>query len=276
MKQFTIVCDFPENKKTPVHIYVGEPSAISHPLTYQYKWLAEEHKATIPAPIMKNFANLHSIAKEHNISFEELCAFALADPATRHSLSPTEVSRKLNDKVIGFSDVKNYIHGLKNKRTTKAKQPVSTGRTLAVSTLAPYKKDIEANLRFCSELSKSIWPHEDGSNAACRGIFLGMSLYLAFLPEKPNTISNIYKSMISEDLYYCLCVVLDTIGKQMHPLSLELIHLWLSYPRDVREQVKSMVAVSLATFCCQAPIDGKIEHREALQEFRNYLFHTPR
>lgn len=76
MKKFTVPCQFGEAKH-PFNIYIGEPCDDTHPLEQQAAWLQRERAADIPAEVMDSFATLHGIAKENNVSFEELCVYAL-------------------------------------------------------------------------------------------------------------------------------------------------------------------------------------------------------
>ncbi len=76
MKKFTIPCDF-GGVKAPFNIYVGEPEPSKHPLQHQAHWLSTERGGTIPQEVMDSFQKLHEIAKENNVSFEELCVYAL-------------------------------------------------------------------------------------------------------------------------------------------------------------------------------------------------------
>jgi Domain of unknown function (DUF2610) len=76
MKRFTIPCDF-GGQKAPFHIYVGEPDPDSHPLQYQAEWLRKERGGSIPAEVMESFKKLQDISVDNNVSFEELCVYAL-------------------------------------------------------------------------------------------------------------------------------------------------------------------------------------------------------
>jgi hypothetical protein len=79
MKRFTIPCDF-GGQKTPFHVYVGQPTP-GHPLKYQAAWLRVERGGKIPDDVMESFQKLYNIAKENNVSFEELCVYALSKKA---------------------------------------------------------------------------------------------------------------------------------------------------------------------------------------------------
>lgn len=76
MKKFTIPCDF-GGKKAPFDVYIGEPDDGNHPLQYQAHWLATERGGTIPREVMDSFAKLLALSKKNNVSFEDLCVYAL-------------------------------------------------------------------------------------------------------------------------------------------------------------------------------------------------------
>lgn len=76
MKRFTIPCDF-GGKRAPFHVYIGEPNPKNHPLHWQADWLSSNRGGTIPAEVMESFEKLHKISQEQNVSFEELCVYAL-------------------------------------------------------------------------------------------------------------------------------------------------------------------------------------------------------
>ncbi|WP_432994009.1 DUF2610 domain-containing protein [Dactylosporangium sp. CA-233914] len=76
MKKFTIPCDF-GGAKAPFNIYIGEPADGKHPLQHQASWLSRERGGTIPSEVMDSFQKLADIARENNVSFEELCVYAL-------------------------------------------------------------------------------------------------------------------------------------------------------------------------------------------------------
>ncbi|MDE3015485.1 MAG: DUF2610 domain-containing protein [Pseudomonadota bacterium] len=80
MKRFTIPCDF-NGTKYPFHVYVGEPHPARHPLQHQAWWLSTIRGGTIPQEVMDSFERLHKIAIENNVSFEDLCVYALGTAA---------------------------------------------------------------------------------------------------------------------------------------------------------------------------------------------------
>ncbi len=78
MKRFTIPCDF-GGVKHPFHVYIGEPHPKKHPLQNQAWWLSSERGGTIPQDVMDSFEKLFKIAQENNVSFEDLCVYALGN-----------------------------------------------------------------------------------------------------------------------------------------------------------------------------------------------------
>ncbi|MCC5612573.1 DUF2610 domain-containing protein, partial [Nostoc sp. CHAB 5834] len=76
MKKFTIPCDFGA-KKAPFDVYIGNPDPDSHPLQYQSRWLSENRGGSIPQEVMDSFEKLYALAQKNEVSFEDLCVYAL-------------------------------------------------------------------------------------------------------------------------------------------------------------------------------------------------------
>jgi hypothetical protein len=84
MKRFTVPCDF-NGVKHPFHVYIGEPHPKKHPLQFQAWWLSTERGGTIPQDVMDSFEKLFKIAQENNVSFEDLCVYALGTAAEENA-----------------------------------------------------------------------------------------------------------------------------------------------------------------------------------------------
>lgn len=78
VKKFTVPCDF-GGVKAPFTIYIGYPEVSHHPLHFQAEWLSKHRGGTIPGDVMDSIAKLFELAKKNNVSFEELCVYALSD-----------------------------------------------------------------------------------------------------------------------------------------------------------------------------------------------------
>lgn len=76
MKRFTVPCDF-NGVKHPFHVYIGDPNPKKHPLQFQSWWLSSERGGNIPQDVMDSFEKLFKISQENNVSFEDLCVYAL-------------------------------------------------------------------------------------------------------------------------------------------------------------------------------------------------------
>ncbi len=88
MKRFTIPCDF-SGTKYPFHVYVGEPHPKRHPLQHQAWWLSTIRGGAIPQDVMDSFERLHKISIENNVSFEDLCVYALGTAAAESGSTVT-------------------------------------------------------------------------------------------------------------------------------------------------------------------------------------------
>ena len=89
MESFTIPCDF-DGIKYSFHIYIGIPCTELHPLKYQAAWLKEERGGYVPQDVMDSFEKLHKIDLENNVSFEELCVYALGNEQRKKSQGKLE------------------------------------------------------------------------------------------------------------------------------------------------------------------------------------------
>lgn len=76
MKKFTVPCDF-GGQKAPFTIYIGDPEPKHHPLHFQADWLSKERGGSIPGEVMDSISKLKDIADQNNVSFEDLCVYAL-------------------------------------------------------------------------------------------------------------------------------------------------------------------------------------------------------
>jgi type IV secretion system protein VirD4 len=64
-----------------------------------------------------------------------------------------------------------------------------------------------------------ILPEQEFWQNEARSLLLGVILYLYAVPEKPCSFGEVVRTMRSDDVVYSLAVVLDTIGKKIHPVS---------------------------------------------------------
>ncbi len=64
-----------------------------------------------------------------------------------------------------------------------------------------------------------ILPEQEFWQNEARSLLLGIILYLIAVPEKVNSFGEVVRTMRSDDVVYNLAVVLDTIGKRIHPVA---------------------------------------------------------
>ena len=64
-----------------------------------------------------------------------------------------------------------------------------------------------------------ILPEQEFWQNEARSLMLGVILYLVAVPEKTNSFGEVVRTMRSDDVVYNLAVVLDTIGKRIHPVA---------------------------------------------------------
>lgn len=69
------------------------------------------------------------------------------------------------------------------------------------------------------KIANLIMPEKDFWNNEARSLFLGVVLYLIADPTKPKTFGQVVRTMRSDDVVYNLAVVLDTLGKVIHPVA---------------------------------------------------------
>lgn len=76
MKSFDVRCELGGHRAT-FRVHVGRPSPGLHPLRYQAAWLWETRRGTIDSTVLETFEMLLAYAREHGLSYENLCVEAL-------------------------------------------------------------------------------------------------------------------------------------------------------------------------------------------------------
>lgn len=78
VKKFSIPCDF-GGVRSPFSIYIGDPEPEHHPIHFQAEWLGKYRGGKVPSEAMESISKLYELAKKNNVSFEDLCVYALQD-----------------------------------------------------------------------------------------------------------------------------------------------------------------------------------------------------
>ncbi len=89
------------------------------------------------------------------------------------------------------------------------------------------------------KIANLILPEQEFWENEARSLFVGVVLYLIAAPDKPKSFGEVVRTMRSDDVAYNLAVVLDTIGKQIHPVSYMNIGSFLQKADKERSGVSS-------------------------------------
>jgi type IV secretion system protein VirD4 len=95
------------------------------------------------------------------------------------------------------------------------------------------------------KISNLIMPEKDFWNNEARSLFLGVVLYLIADPTKIKSFGEVVRTMRSDDVVYNLAVVLDTLGKVIHPVAYMNIAAFLQKADKERSGVISTMNSSL-------------------------------
>lgn len=95
------------------------------------------------------------------------------------------------------------------------------------------------------KIANLLLPEQEFWNNEARSLFVGVALYLVAVPEKPTTFGEVVRTLRSDDVVYNLAVVLDTLGKQIHPVAYMNIAAFLQKADKERSGVVSTLNSSL-------------------------------
>jgi tetratricopeptide (TPR) repeat protein len=90
-KRFTIPADFGSAGKAPFHVFVRQwpPEYPFRGIDDQAEWLKQARGGTIPEEVLQSFRKLDVIARENDVSFPELCEYALSNATTKTETQQT-------------------------------------------------------------------------------------------------------------------------------------------------------------------------------------------
>ncbi len=95
------------------------------------------------------------------------------------------------------------------------------------------------------KIANLIMPEQDFWQNEARSLFVGVVLYLLATPEKVKSFGEVVRTMRSDDVVYNLAVVLDTMGKIIHPVAYMNIAAFLQKADKERSGVVSTMNSSL-------------------------------
>jgi len=88
-------------------------------------------------------------------------------------------------------------------------------------------------------------PEQEFWQNEARALLCGVMLYLVFDDNKPTTLGEVVRTLRNDDVVYNLAVVLDTMGKKIHPVAYMNIAAYLQKPDKERGSVTSTANSSL-------------------------------
>jgi type IV secretion system protein VirD4 len=88
-------------------------------------------------------------------------------------------------------------------------------------------------------------PEQEFWQNEARALLTGIMLYLVFDDNKPTTLGEVVRTLRNDDVVYNLAVVLDTMGKIIHPVAYMNIAAYLQKPDKERGSVTSTANSSL-------------------------------
>lgn len=95
------------------------------------------------------------------------------------------------------------------------------------------------------KISSFLLPEQEFWQNEGRALLVGVMLYLLADDNKPNTLGEVVRTLRSDDVVYTLAVVLDTMGKKIHPVSYMNLASYLQKPDKERGSVTSTANSSL-------------------------------
>ncbi|GFZ80641.1 type IV secretion system protein VirD4 [Rickettsiales bacterium] len=95
------------------------------------------------------------------------------------------------------------------------------------------------------KIASLLMPEQDFWVNEARSLFVGIVLYLYAVAEKITSFGEVVRTMRSDDVTYNLAVVLDTIGKKLHPVAYMNIAAFLQKAEKERSGVISTMNSSL-------------------------------
>jgi type IV secretion system protein VirD4 len=88
-------------------------------------------------------------------------------------------------------------------------------------------------------------PEQEFWQNEARALLAGVMLYLVADENKPTTLGEVVRTLRNDDVVYNLAVILDTMGKKMHPVAYMNIASYLQKPDKERGSVTSTANSSL-------------------------------
>ncbi len=119
------------------------------------------------------------------------------------------------------------------------------------------------------KIASFLLPEQEFWQNEARALLTGIMLYLVADESKPATLGEVVRTLRSDDVVYNLAVVLDTMGKKIHPVSYMNIASYLQKPDKERGSVTSTANSSLELWA-----NPLIDTTTATSDFNLHKFKT--
>lgn len=119
------------------------------------------------------------------------------------------------------------------------------------------------------KLSNFLLPEQEFWQNEARALLTGIMLYLVADDSKPTTLGEVVRTLRNDDVVYNLAVILDTMGKKIHPVSYMNIASYLQKPDKERGSVTSTANSSLELWA-----NPLIDRTTATSDFNLHDFKT--
>lgn len=119
------------------------------------------------------------------------------------------------------------------------------------------------------KIANFLLPEQEFWQNEARALLTGIMLYLVCDESKPATLAEVVRTLRSDDVVYNLAVVLDTMGKKIHPVAYMNIASYLQKPDKERGSVTSTANSSLELWA-----NPLIDTTTATSDFNLHEFKT--
>lgn len=119
------------------------------------------------------------------------------------------------------------------------------------------------------KIANFLLPEQEFWQNEARALLTGIMLYLVSDESKPATLGEVVRTLRSDDVVYNLAVILDTMGKKIHPVAYMNIASYLQKPDKERGSVTSTANSSLELWS-----NPLIDTTTATSDFNLHQFKT--
>lgn len=259
MKRFTVPCDF-AGKEHPIHLYIGEPSVLRHPIYYQTLWLDTVRGGLVPLDVIDSFNNIYRIARKQGANFEDLCVYSLG--------KASEKPKTKRDGNVVYVDFKQMSAAAENAPTEKPLSSDLSFKDCRFFGAFPLKGT--DTVGFCSSLSSAIGVAIPGFHEGLMAeqLLTAILLLIVAAGGKPQTwkgkLQNYLHTNIENRGAFNLAVAGDAFGYMLAFQDLASIEFFLNSDKPLKKFIAKALRNALKAWAL-APVTKK--ESEQLKRF---------